>query len=419
MTSRERIIETLNHREPDNTPLDLGSTPVTGMQVSSVYLLRQSLELDPPGTPVKVIEPFQMLGEIKPDLMDVLGVDVIGLGSETNMFGFKNENWKEWKLFDGIPVLVPEKFNTEPDENGNIPMYAQGDPSYPPCAVMPAGGYYFDAVNRQKPGDLQNPDPEDNLEEFTPVTDDDLKYYRQESERLFNSTGKAIIGNFGGTGFGDIALVPAMQLKDPGGIRGVEEWYMQTVADPSYVRRVFEKQCEIALDNLNRIHEAVGNRIQVVFITGTDFGSQNGPFIDPASYRDLYMPFHTMINDWVHRNTNWKTFIHSCGSVNAFIPDFIEAGFDILNPVQWYTRDMDPAMLKSNYGDRLTFWGGGINTQKTLPLGTPGEVAEEVKRNIEVFGAGGGFVFNTVHNVQSRVPVGNLMALYDTFSKYR
>jgi len=169
MNSRQRVMLAINHQEPDRVPLDLGGGPTSGMHVSSVYLLRQALKLDPPGTPVKVIEPYQMLGEIKPDLIEALGVDVVPLGSRKTMFGFPNINWKPWTFFDGTPVLVPEDFNTIPEENGDILMYPEGDRSAPPSGRMPAGGYYFDGIVRQPPIDEAALDPRDNLEEFTPA----------------------------------------------------------------------------------------------------------------------------------------------------------------------------------------------------------------------------------------------------------
>src|SRR5690606_21727459 len=134
-----------------------------------------------------------------------------------------------------------------------------------------------------------------------------------------------------------------------------------------YVYRIFERQCELGLVNLQRLHGVVGERVSAVFVTGTDFGQQTGSFISRRAYRDLFMPFHQAINDWVHAHTTWKTFIHSCGSVVALLPDFIEAGFDILNPVQCSAAGMDPATLKARFGDRITFWGGGVDTQHTLP----------------------------------------------------
>ena len=414
MNSRDRVQCALDHQEADRIPLDLGGSVVTGMHVSTVYQLRQALQLDPPGTPVEVIEPYQMLGEIKPDLIEALGVDVVPLESRTTFFGFKNEGWKPWNTFDGTPVLVPEGFNTDPEPNGDILMYPEGDKSAPPSGRMPKGGWYCDAIVRQEPIDDDNLNVEDNLEEFGPISDEELEHFRREAERLYAETGKAILANFGGTSFGDIALVPAPWLKHPKGIRDVEEWYISTVTRRDYVYEVFERQCEIALANLERIYPAVGDRVTAVFVTGTDFGMQTGPFISPKTYRELYKPFHRRVNDWVHEHTSWKTFIHSCGSVMALIEDFIEAGFDILNPVQCSAANMDPAELKSRFGDRIAFWGGGVDTQRTLPFGTPEEVRAEVRERIKIFDPGGGFVFNTIHNVQPQTPIENVLAMYET-----
>jgi len=416
--SRERVSLALNHQEPDRVPLDLGANAVTGMHVSTVYALRQALKLDPPETPAKVVEPYQMLGEIAPDLIEALGVDVVGLSSKATMFGFKNEGWKKWQLSDGTPVLVPEGFNTEPDAEGNIMMYPQGDKHVPPSGRMPKNGFYFDALDRQQPIDWKNLNVIDNLEEFSSISNEDLAYYRAEAERLYTETDKAVLASFGGTSFGDIALVPGLQLKRPKGIRGVKEWYMCHVRRPDYVLQVFERQCEIALENLEKIHKAVGNRIAAVFISGTDFGTQKGPAMSNTSYRRLYKPFHKQINNWVHENTSWKTFIHSCGSVEQLIADFIEAGFDILNPVQTSAANMNPNVLKAKYGDKIVFWGGGVETQSTLPFGTPEQVKMEVQQRIRVFAPGGGFVFNTIHNVQPRIPVENVLAMYDAVREF-
>ena len=414
MTSRERVSLALQHKEADRVPLDLGASAVTGMQVDTVYGLRQALGLDRPGTPVKVVEPYQMLGEIGPDLREALGVDVVGLGKPANMFGFRNEGWKPWTTFAGTPVLVPEGFNTEPEPNGDILMYPEGDKSVPASGRLPKGGFYFDSIVRQPPIDDGSLNVEDNLEEFGPISDEDLQYLQREAERLYAETDKAILANFGGTAFGDIALVPGPWLKHPRGIRDVEEWYISTATRRDYVYKIFERQCEIGLQNLERIRQVVGNKIAAVFVTGTDFGSQNGPFISPKAYRDLYKPFHIQVNNWIHKHTTWKSFIHSCGSVRALLPDFIDAGFDILNPVQCSAAGMDPCELKKEFGARLTFWGGGVDTQHTLPFGTPDEVRKEVRDRLKIFGPGGGFVFNTTHNVQVRVPIENVLAMYET-----
>ncbi|MFH1921651.1 MAG: uroporphyrinogen decarboxylase family protein [Planctomycetota bacterium] len=419
MNSRERVEKALNHQQPDCVPLDLGASPVTGMHVSSVYQLRQALGLDPPETPVKVTEPYQMLGEIDATLVDALGVDIVGLGGTKTLFGFENKDWKPWTLADGTPVLVPGAFNTEPEPNGEILMYPEGDRAAPPSGRMPQGGFYFDTIVRQEPIDEENLRVEDNLEEFGPIAEGELEHFAREARRLSTETDKAILANFGGTAFGDIALVPAPFLKHPKGIRDVEEWYVSTVARFDYVYELFERQCEIALGNLPKVYDAVGDRVTAVFITGTDFGTQHGPFISPKAYRKLYQPFHRRVNDWVHDNTPWKTFIHTCGSVVALLPDVLDAGFDILNPVQCSAAGMDPQTLKDRFGDRLTFWGGGVDTQKTLPFGTPDEVRAEVRERIQIFNRGGGFVFNTVHNVQTNTPAENLVALYGAVREAR
>jgi hypothetical protein len=425
MNSRERVTLALNHEEPDRVPLDLGASATTGMHASSVYRLRQALGLDDTGTPVKVVEPYQMLGEIAPDLMEALGVDVVGLGATATLFGFVNEGWKPWTTFDGTPVLVPEGFNTDPEPNGDILMYPEGDRSAPPSGRMPHGGWYFDTIVRQPPVNDDNLTVEDNLEEFGPISDQELAHFEREAERLYTETDtdgqgpRAILANFGGTAFGDIALVPAPWLKNPKGIRDVEEWYVSTVLRRDHVYAIFNRQCEIALDNLAKLYQVVGDRVSAVFVTGTDFGTQKGPFMSNKAYRDLFMPFHKRVNGWIHEHTAWKTFMHTCGSIVALIPDFIEAGFDILNPVQCSATGMDPLELKRRFGDQVTFWGGGVDTQHTLPFGTPEQVRQEVRERIRVFGPGGGFVFNTIHNVQAGVPAGNLVALYEAVQEAR
>jgi hypothetical protein len=414
ITSRQRVHLALSHQQPDRTPLDLGGCTVTGMHASTVYRLRQALALDPPGTPVKVIELYQMLGEIGPDLQDRLGVDVVPLTGTGTMFGFPKEGWKPWTMFDGTPVLVPAGMNTEPEANGDILMYPQGDRSAPPSARMPHGGYYFDSIIRQPPLDDALLRVEDNLEEFGPLSDEDVEVLRVQAERLYTTTDRAIFGDFAATSFGDVAWVPGPGLKHPKGIRDVEEWYVSLVKRRKHIQRIFERQSEIGIANLERVYRAVGNRVSVVMSSATDFGMQNGPFLSVRTYRELFQPFHRAVNDWIHRHTAWKTFMHSCGSNMPLIEHFIEAGFDILNPVQWSAANMDRAELKERFGDRLTFWGGGVNSQQTLPFGTPEQVRAEARDSQRLLGRGGGYVFNTIHNVQPWVPVENLLAMYET-----
>jgi hypothetical protein len=411
MNSRERLDATLGHRQPDRVCVDFGSTAVTGMHVAAVTRIRRAA-LGQPDYRVKVIEPYQMLGEIDEALREALGIDVVGLMGRATLFGFENAGWKPFTLFDGTPVLVPENFNVTVEPDGGLLMYPEGDLSAPPSGRMPAGGYFFDSIIRQPPIDESNLNPADNLEEFAPFGDREIAHYEREAERLARRPDLGAILSMPGTAFGDIALVPAPWMKHPKGIRDIAEWYMSTAIRRDYVYKVFEKQCEIALGNIDRLAAILGDRVQAVFLTGTDFGTQRGLFISPAAYRDLFKPFHVAVNRRIHGKTKWKTFIHTCGSVVDLIPDLIEAGFDILNPVQTAAAGMDPQRLKKEFGRQIVFWGGGTDTQHTMAFGNPEEVYREVRERIEIFGNGGGFVFDSVHNIQATTPTENLLAMF-------
>ena len=412
--SRERLIATLNHNQPDRIPIDFGSTAVTGIHVSCVAALREHFGLEK--RPVRVHEPFQMLGLVEEDLREAMGLDVVGVVPRTTMFGFPNEEWKTWKL-NGLEIMVPKDFNTTVDAAGNTLIYPEGDMNAPPSGRMPSGGYFFDCIVRQDPIDEDRLDPEDNMEEFKPVSAEDVAYLAQMVDAAA-MTGFGVTANFGGTAFGDIALVPAPQLKHPRGIRDVAEWYVSTSSRQDYVHQVFARQCEIAIRNLETIYAAVGDKVQVVFICGTDFGTQSSSFCSVKTFNSLYFPYYKQLNDWIHAHTHWRTFKHSCGAVAKFLPSFIEAGFDILNPVQCSATGMDPEQLKANFGEQLVFWGGGVDTQKVLPFGSPAEVREQVLRRCEIFARGGGFVFNTIHNIQAATPVENIVAMLDAVHEF-
>ena len=410
MNSCERLQKTLNRDLVDRVCVDFGATHVTGISASTLSKVRKAL-LGEEDFRVKIIEPFQMLGEIDEKLMDALGIDVMPVLPPKTMFGFENKDWKPFTMFDGTEVLVPGNFNVTPDEKGGWYLYPQGDTSVPPSGRMPKNGFYFDAICRQSPIDEAKLDPADNLVEFSELTREDIQPLVDMANAAIRAK-KGTILSVPGTGFGDIALVPAMWMKQTPGIRDIEEWYISTAMRRDYVYKVFEKQCEIALKNLRLLIETLGDKIQAVFTTGTDFGTQNGLFISTQAYRDLYKPFHKAINDFIHAKSNWKVFIHSCGAVKELIPEFIEAGFDILNPVQCSAAGMDPQELKDTFGQDVIFWGGGVDTQKTLPFGTTEEVYNEVRQRIEIFNNPTGMVFSAIHNIQAKIPFENVLALF-------
>jgi uroporphyrinogen-III decarboxylase len=410
MTSKERVLAALNHKQPDRIPVDFGATAVTGIHVKIVGALRAHYGLG--GGPVKVHEPYQMLGLVEEDLKQALGLDINGVFPPETMFGFRNVNWKPFRLDDGTEVLVSELFRTIKDDKGDTLIYPKGDTTAPPSGRLPKDGFFFDTIIRQPPVVEDKLDPADNFEEFGPISDADLDHF-DKAAREAAASPRAVMANFGGTAIGDIALVPAPFLRNPKGIRDVEEWYVSTLTRPAYVHAIFEKQTEFALANLAKIAARVGDRVQSVFLCGTDFGTQLSTFCSIKAFRSLYMPYYKKLNDWIHAHTPWKTFKHTCGAVEALIPSLIESGFDILNPVQVSAAGMDAGKLKEKYGRDIVFWGGGVDTQKTLMFGTPAAVRAEVFERCRIFGRGGGFIFNAVHNIQANVPVPNVVALFE------
>ena len=187
---------------------------------------------------------------------------------------------------------------------------------------------------------------------------------------------------------------------------------------PEYIHELFDMQCEIALKNLEILRQAVGDYIQIIGVSGTDFGSQNGEIMSPRQFRKLYKPYFKQLNNWIHQNTSWKTFFHCCGSIVRLLDDFVDMGVDILNPVQCSALGMDPMALKVKYGDDLVFWGGGVDTQHTLPFETPQDVRREVRERLEIFSQGGGYVFNTIHNIVGNTPVENLQAMFEMLQEF-
>ncbi len=414
MTGKEKLQKALNHEEG---PLlvDVGGFPTTGMHCTIVENLREHYGLEK--KLVKIQEPMQMLGVIEDDLKDVLGVQTTSLWNNYDMFGVKNENLKGQKTLWGQTVLVPENFNVSYDDAGDMYMHPEGRLDVKPSGRMPKSGYFFDALDRSPEFDEDTYDVKDNLVEFGDVKDDTLDFFESEAARLKNS-GNAIVANFGGTAIGDIALVPGMSIFEPKGIRDVEQWYMATITMQDKLHEIFSYEVEYAIKNLQKISDRVKDTVQIAYICGTDFGTQNAPFCSNEVFRNLYAPHYRKINDWIHANTNWKTFKHSCGSITPLIPELIEVGFDCLNPVQWTANNMEMSKLKKEFGNDVVFWGGGIDTQRTLPFGTPKEVYDETIACCKNFSTNGGFVFNTIHNIQPCTPTENLVMMFNALKDF-
>lgn len=415
MNSRERLIATLNHQTPDRLPIDLGATSQTSINASTLYQFRKALGLD--SHRLKITEPSQLLGEVEQDILNLLGVDVVGLWNATTCFGYQNKDWKEWSMDDGTPVFMGGGFTYDQDSQGRKLVYPHGDRSAEYSAIIPKGGSFFDSVTRESfDFDLDEEDLtplEDFKDDFAIATDEEARHWEKKSIDLYENTEYGIVGMLGGGALGDAAVIPGPAVRHPKGIRRVDDWLMAHAMYPDYVKAVFRYQTDIMLKNLEIYKQAVGDRIQVIWISGTDFGNQRSGMISLQTFRELYKPFYKEINDWVHKNTNWKTFYHTCGAVYDFLDDFAEMGLDCLNPLQLSANGMDAATIKAKYGDKFTFWGGGVDTQHTLPFGTPEEVRSQVRERIDILSKDGGYVFNTIHNIVANVPPENLIAMYE------
>jgi len=415
MTPRDRILTALDHKE-GAVPIDFGSTFITGIHCSVVAGLRDHYGLEK--RPIKICEPYQMLGLVEDDLRAAMGIDTTSIFPHKTIFGFPNEDWKAWRTPWNQEVLVSKHFKTTLQDNGSTLIYPAGDTDAPPSGELPKTGYFFDTIERIDPDfDEDELNVEDNLEEFGLMTDEDVAYWTRETATMEGSE-HAVLTHLNGTCLGDIALVPAPFLKHPKGVRGVADWYMLVAEEPGHVKKIFAAQAEIAVENMKRLHGIVGELLDLVVICGTDFGTQTSQFCSIDTYRHVWLEYYQQINKWIHENTTWKTFKHSCGAVVPFIDAFIESGFDILNPVQCSATGMEPQAIKERFGDRITFWGGGVNTQDTLPFGTPEQVRSEVLSRCEIFAPGGGFVFNAIHNVQALSPIENVVAMIDAVHSY-
>lgn len=414
--SKERVWNALNHRGGTPVPVDFGATTVTGIHCRIVEQLRKYYGLA--DKPVRIVDPFQMLGEVDEELQERMGVDLVPLFGQKNMFGIDESEVHEQVTPWGQKVLIAKGIDMTPDAEGDVYIYPEGDRSVSPSAVMPEGCYFINAIERQQPIDEALLSYQDNLEEYALLNESDLTYWKQAAGKAA-ATGKAVVAGFGGTALGDVAFIPAMGLKHPKGIRSVAEWYMSTLIRPDFVHALFEHQTDLAIRNYEMLWNTVGDQVDVVFTCGTDFGTQDSQFCSEEVFRELWLPYYKRLNDWIHTHTTWKIFKHSCGAVLPLIPAMIDSGFDILNPVQINAKDMDSKVLKEQFGDQLVFWGGGMDTQRVLAFGTKEEVRRQVMEQCEILGKDGGFVFNTVHNIQANVPVKNVITMIETLNEIR
>lgn len=415
MTSKERVRCAFAHKQPDRVPVDFGGMSCSQMHVTIVQKLREYYGLEK--RPVRLWDVFGMTGLLDDDLKDAIGVDVELVKSYGGSFGIKDTGkWKEASLF-GVDLLVPEQLELSGDGKGGYYVYPGGDTSAPPSGHMPANGFYFDNLERQQDIDEDHMDASDNLEEYGDLSEAELAYYKDTLEK-YRDCKRAVVLDPGGAALGDASQIAGPGLKQPKGIRSVADWYMAPLLYPDYVHEIFERQTDLVLKNWAKLYEIAKDIVDIIYVCGTDFGSQASQMCSSAAFDEFYMPYYKKVNKWIHENTTWKTLKHSCGAVYPFIPKLIESGFDSLNPVQCSAAGMDPQRLKDDFGDKILYWGGGVDTQKVLPFGTPDEVRKQVLERCEIFSKNGGYIFNSIHIVQCNTPIENVVAMIDAVHEF-
>lgn len=316
-------------------------------------------------------------------------------------------------------VLIPGDCVIHDDGKGGFYVYPEGDDSVAPSGHMPAGSFYFDNLTRTPEFDEDNANPEDNVEDNQVAGDAQIAYHKKVlAELKKNGNTRAIQVGPGYFGLGDANNIPGPNLKHPKGIRDITEWYMAPTLYPDYVEEMFDRTTDVSIQTLKKYWDAFGSDIDVMFICGTDFGTQNGPMMNPLTVKEMYVPYYKKMNDWIHEHTTWKTLKHSCGAIFQILPYLIEAGFDAVNPVQCSAAGMEPQKLKDTYGKDILFWGGGVDTQKVLPFGTPEEVRKQVLERLAIFSKDGGYIFNSIHNIQAKTPIENIVAMVDAIKEF-
>ncbi|HNX15395.1 MAG TPA: uroporphyrinogen decarboxylase family protein [Oscillospiraceae bacterium] len=405
MTSRERVLTSVNHNEPDRVPLDLGSTPSSGISAIAYNNLKQHLGITDGNT--RIYDVVQQLAQPEDIMIERFGVDVLDIG---RAFNTEDGDWYDITLPDGGKVQYPAWFRpTEKPDGSHIVLDEDGDK----IAQMPPSGTFFDqtcfpyidgypadykdlgkAMNKVLWQKLAH-SPWDNA-----ATPDFYEKLREKALFLRQTTDKALM------------IVCGCNLFEWGTfLRRMDNFLVDLLLEPEEVEKLLDALMERHLASLEKVCAAVGDVVDILRF-GDDLGTNDGPFMAPQIYRKLFKPRHTILCEYVHKHSKMKTFLHSCGSLRALMPDLIEAGYDILNPIQTTARGMDPVELKREFCRDITFWGGGCNTRWILNRATPAEVYDYVSRMLDIFMPGGGYVFNTEHNIMPDVPPENILAMY-------
>lgn len=411
MTSRENILAAINHQTPDRVPIDLGATPSSGISAIAYNNLVRHLGLD---KPTLIYDVVQQLAQPDMELLERFGIDVLDIG---RTFNTRPEDWYSITLSNGEEAFYPQNFHPVHLPDGSWATY--DDDGQRILTKMPVGATFFDQTYFPYadgyPADYRDLDAEMGRVLWARHVHSpwdhaaDEGFYdtlRERALQLRQTTDKALM------------IVCGCNLFEWGTfLRRMDNFLMDLLCDERNVERLLDELMTRHLATLEKVCRSVGDIVDIIRF-GDDLGMISGPFMSPETYRKLFKPRHRILCDYVKSHSQMHTFIHSCGSIAALLPDLIDTGIEIINPVQTNAAGMDPAFLKREFGADVTFWGGGIDTASMLNRGTPAQVREQVLERMEIFSPGGGFVFNTVHNILPDVPPQNIVAMYDAIAEF-
>ncbi len=403
MTSQERIISSINHRQPDKVPVDLASSTVTGISAIAYNNLKRHLGFSRPS---RVFDVIQQLANVDVDILDLIGADALDI----NRLSAEHGQWHQAVLADGSIAEYPEWFSPVRDADGS---WFTTDADGTILSRMASGATFFDQMNfpyekgyPADPGDLKKALKKISWVVHSHSTNLETSELRESLINIKKSTGKALVMS-GGVKLLELGFF----------LRRMDNFLTDLLTDERNVSETLDLLVEMHLKGLEKKCAELGDIVDVIRF-GDDLGMTTGPLMDLDTFRRIFKPRYKVLCDYVKKHSNMKIFLHSCGSIKQYLPDLIEAGFDIINPVQTNCHDMDLLTLKREFGDQITFWGGGVDTSSILNRGTTEDVRKDVLARCEIIASGGGFVFAPIHNILPDVPPANIIAAYNAVREF-
>ncbi len=414
MTSRERVLSAIAHKEPDRVPIDLGATPSSGISAQAYARLQQYLGF---GEPTQIYDVVQQLAQPSDRIVNHFGIDVLDIG---RTFNKQESDWYQVDIGDGLQGMYPSWFRPERLESG---AWQAKDGKGKVIAAMPEGATFFDQA--YFPWVDGYPDSRSGIEEQLDEAMDTVLWQkfvhspwdhaeepgfwdqlRSRTLKLRENTDKALM------------IVCGSNLYEWGTfLRRMDNFLMDLYVDQDHVAMLMEALMTRHMATLEKVCASVGDIVDIIRF-GDDLGMDTGPFMGLDVYQTLFHEHRSQLCGYVHKNSSMHTFLHACGSIEQYLPSLIESGIEIINPVQTNCRDMDATSIKKEYGKDIVFWGGGVDPREILNRGTPEQVREDVLNRLEIFTAGGGYVFNVIHNILPDVPPENIIALFDAVHEF-